>query len=136
VTRSEPSAFRWRRTAFTRIDGAVETAEDDWSLDIDGMSAARIYRVRGDPNDLAGDGRHLSAETAAREEALGDDLAAVTGTFDKGVELDALAKMDPVKRSGRLFNVHGVSFRFIGGGLKKNTNFEGSLVDALRCFGA
>jgi hypothetical protein len=47
VTRSEPSAFEWRRMAFTQIDGTVETAEDDWSLDIDGMSAARIYRVLG-----------------------------------------------------------------------------------------
>ena len=34
----------------------------------------------------------LSAETAARGEALGDDLGAVTGTsLDKCVELDALA---------------------------------------------
>jgi hypothetical protein len=51
ATRSEPPAFRWRRTAFTRIDGAIEIAEDDWSLVIDRMSAARIYRVRGGPHD-------------------------------------------------------------------------------------
>jgi hypothetical protein len=38
-----------RRTAFTRIDGAVDIVDDDWSLMIDGMSAARIYRVRGGP---------------------------------------------------------------------------------------
>ncbi len=49
--RSSLSAFKWRRTAFTRIDGAVDIAEDDWSLTIDGMSAARIYRVRGGPHD-------------------------------------------------------------------------------------
>ncbi len=52
--RSAPTAFKWRRTAFTRIDGAVEVAEDDWSLMIDGMSAARIYRVRGGPHDGRG----------------------------------------------------------------------------------
>jgi len=51
VTRSEPLAFRWRRTAFARIDGAVESVENDWSLFVDGLSAARIYSVRGGPND-------------------------------------------------------------------------------------
>jgi hypothetical protein len=50
-TPSDSIGFRWRRTAFTRIDCAVDIAEDDWSLDIDGMSAARIYRVRGGPHD-------------------------------------------------------------------------------------
>jgi hypothetical protein len=50
VTRSEPIAFKWRRTAFTRIDGSVDIPDDDWSLMIDGMSAARIYRGRGGPN--------------------------------------------------------------------------------------
>jgi hypothetical protein len=49
--RSSPSGFRWRRKALTRIDGAIDIAEDDWSLMIDGMSAARIYRVRGGPHD-------------------------------------------------------------------------------------
>ncbi len=35
----------------------------------------------------------------ARAKALGDDLGAVTGTsLDKGVELDALAKMEPGER--------------------------------------
>ena len=110
--RSSAPAFKWRRTAFTRIDGAVDIAEDDWSLMINGMSAARIYRVRGGPHDgrwfwtvqigagrvpfnsgtgnadggrqareglrsdLVGEGRRLSAETAARGGALGT----VTGT--------------------------------------------------------
>jgi hypothetical protein len=49
--RSDPAPFKWRRTAFTRIDGAVDIAEDDWSLFTDGLSAARIYRVRGGPHD-------------------------------------------------------------------------------------
>jgi hypothetical protein len=49
--RRSPSDFKWRRTAFTRIDGAVDIAEDDWSLMIDGISAARVYHVRGGPHD-------------------------------------------------------------------------------------
>jgi hypothetical protein len=49
--RSSHSDFKWPRTAFARIDGAVDIAEDDWSLSIDGMSVARIYRVRGGPHD-------------------------------------------------------------------------------------
>jgi len=32
---SSPSGFKWRRTAFTRIDGAIDIAEDDWSLMIE-----------------------------------------------------------------------------------------------------
>jgi hypothetical protein len=47
------------------------------------------------------DGRRLSAETAARGEALGDDLGGVTGTsLDKGVDLDALAKLPKDERKG------------------------------------
>ena len=69
-----------------------------------------------------------------RAAARGEALDAVTGTsLDKGLKLDALAKSNLVKRSGRLLNGHGVSSRFIGGDLEKNTNFEGPLVDALRC---
>ena len=49
--RASFSRFKWRRTAFTRIDGAVETVENDWSLLVDGLSAARIYRVNGGPHD-------------------------------------------------------------------------------------
>jgi hypothetical protein len=81
------ATFKWRRTAFTRIDGAVEIAEDDWSLTIDGLQAARIYRVRGGPHDgpmvlgrsdwpsgsagelrgdLAGDERHLKRKNTVR----------------------------------------------------------------------
>jgi len=83
--------------------------------------------------DATGKDERSVRRAAARGQALGD----VTGTsLDKGVELDALAKANLVKRSGRLFNGHGVSFRFIGGDLEKNTNFEGPLVDALRCFRA
>jgi hypothetical protein len=39
---------------------------------------------------------------AARSEALGDDLGAVTGTsLDKGVELDALARLPKDERNAR-----------------------------------
>lgn len=47
----DPATLKWRRTAFTRIDRAVEVAEDDWSLTTDGLQAARIYRVCGGPHN-------------------------------------------------------------------------------------
>jgi ParB family chromosome partitioning protein len=44
--------------------------------------------------DATGKGRRSIEVAAARGEALGDDLADIAGTsLDKGVELDALAKM-------------------------------------------
>jgi len=44
--------------------------------------------------EAIGKDRRSVERAAARGEALGDDLGAVTGTsLDKGVELDALAKM-------------------------------------------
>ena len=49
--RYDLATFKWRRTAFARIDGAIDIAEDDWSLITDGISAAHIYRVRGGPHD-------------------------------------------------------------------------------------
>ena len=99
----------------------------------DNLSAANFANATA---HATGKDERTIRRAAARGEALGDDLGAVTGTsLEKGVELDALAKTNRVKRSGRLFNGHGVSFRFIGG-LEENTNFEGSLVDELRCFRA
>ena len=47
-------------------------------------------------SDATGKDKRSIERAAARGEALGDDLGAVTGTsLDKGVELDAL---EPVKR--------------------------------------
>jgi hypothetical protein len=52
-------------------------------------------------SDLASNEGRLSTETAARGEALADELDAVTGTsLDKGVELDALAKLPKDERKG------------------------------------
>ncbi len=42
--RSHSATFKWRRTAFTRIDGAVDVAEDDWSLFLGDLPAARRDR--------------------------------------------------------------------------------------------
>ena len=51
--------------------------------------------------DATGKSRRSVEIAAARGEALGDDLGAVTGTsLDKGVELDALAKMPKDERKG------------------------------------
>ena len=52
-------------------------------------------------SDATGKDRRTVERAAARGEALGDDLAAVTGTsLDKGVELDALAKLPKDERKG------------------------------------
>ena len=49
--------------------------------------------------DTIGKSRRSVEIAAARGEALGDDLGAVTGTsLDKGVELEALAKWWPTAR--------------------------------------
>jgi ParB family transcriptional regulator, chromosome partitioning protein len=51
--------------------------------------------------DATGKDERTVRRAAARGEALGDDLGAVTGTsLDKGVELDALAKMPKDERKG------------------------------------
>jgi ParB family chromosome partitioning protein len=51
--------------------------------------------------DATGKAERTVRLAAARGEALGDDLGAVTGTsLDKGVELDALAKLPKDERKG------------------------------------
>jgi len=62
-------------------------------------------RERGRPSEFASETANVSGQTKrdinrhlARAEALGDDLAEVTGTsLDKGVELDALGKYNPAE---------------------------------------
>jgi len=49
--------------------------------------------------DVTGKDKRSIERAAARGESLGDDLGAVTGTsLDKGVELDALAKLSKDRR--------------------------------------
>jgi len=38
--------LKWRRTSFTRLDGSVEVAADDWVL----KEPGRIYRIIGGRN--------------------------------------------------------------------------------------
>ena len=59
--RSASATFKWRRTAFSRIDGAVDIAKDDWSLRIDGMSAAPVA-----PRSTAGRVMRMVARKCAR----------------------------------------------------------------------
>lgn len=45
--------LKWRRTSFTRLDGRVDVAEDDWNIydpGPPGLPIARIYKVTGGPN--------------------------------------------------------------------------------------
>jgi hypothetical protein len=41
--------MKWTQTTFVRTDGLVEIVPDDWALENDGSSLARIYRVRSGP---------------------------------------------------------------------------------------
>jgi hypothetical protein len=41
----------WRRTSFRRLDGSIDIAPDDWTLeDVNGQPLARIYRYAYGPN--------------------------------------------------------------------------------------
>jgi hypothetical protein len=63
--------------------------------------ATRSERFTSATADATGRDERTVRRAAARGEALGDDLGAVTGTsLDKGVELDALAKMPKDERKG------------------------------------
>jgi hypothetical protein len=47
---TDTSLRRWRRTSFRRLDGAVDIAADDWTLeDGAGQPLARIYKQTGGP---------------------------------------------------------------------------------------
>jgi hypothetical protein len=76
-----------------RILGFLEAPHSEVSDNLSFTSAT---------SDATGKDKRSIERAHARGEALGDDLAAVTGTsLDKGVELDAL---EPAKR--RLASVH------------------------------
>jgi hypothetical protein len=64
------------------------------------QGAANEKSAFGDATSEAiGKSRRSVEIAAARGEALGDDLSAISGTsLNKGVELDALAKMGPRDR--------------------------------------
>jgi hypothetical protein len=49
-TAAGPTARRWRRTSFRRLDGTVDIAPDDWTLEDDaGQPLGRIYLYRFGP---------------------------------------------------------------------------------------
>jgi hypothetical protein len=49
-TAKDPTARRWRRTSFRRIDGTVDIASDDWCLqDAAGQPLGRIYLFQYGP---------------------------------------------------------------------------------------
>ena len=78
-TRSGHIALKWRRTAFARIDGSIEAVQDDWSLSVGNLPAARIYRVRGGLHDgrwfwavqIGPDGAPFNSGTGHAEDGRG-----------------------------------------------------------------
>lgn len=62
--------------------------------------ATRSERFTAATADATGKSERTIRQAASRGAALGDDLRAIAGTsLDKGVELDALAKMAPEERA-------------------------------------
>jgi len=114
--RSDPAPFKWRRTAFTRIDGAVDIAEDDWSLFTDGLSAARIYRVRGGPHDgrwfwavQIGPGRvPFNSGTGNSDSGLESARGLRSDLADDGRRLK---RRRPPRRGARRYDLSGVGRR-------------------------
>jgi hypothetical protein len=50
VSETTTTTRRWRRTSFRRLDGAVDIAPDDWTLEDDaGQPLGRIYLYRFGP---------------------------------------------------------------------------------------
>lgn len=63
------------------------------------MARPQVKGFAAETADVSGMTKQSINRHLARAEALGDDLAEVTGTsLDKGVELDALARMDAPER--------------------------------------
>jgi hypothetical protein len=80
--------------------------------------------------ETIGKSRRSIEIAAARGEALGDDLVAVAGTsLDKGVELDALAKMTPEARAPLIERAKAGGY---GGGQSLSLNAAIGEASALR----
>lgn len=66
---------------------------------VDNLATLKAERFTAATSQATGKDERTIRRAAARGEALGDDLDAIAGTsLDKGVELDALAKMQPEER--------------------------------------
>jgi hypothetical protein len=83
---SDHTVLKWRRTAFARIYGVIEAAEDDWSLYISKLPAARIYACAA--ASMTGDGSGLCRFAQVARHSPAGRVMPTTGTG-----LVALAKL-------------------------------------------
>ncbi len=96
----EASAIFRRKAIYEELHPETKHGGDRKSDQVDNL-ATRSERFTSATADATGKDERTIRRAAARGEALGDDLGAVTGTsLDKGVELDALAKLPKAERKG------------------------------------
>ncbi len=89
----EASAIFRRKAIYEALHPETKHGGDRKSDQVDNL-ATRSERFTAATSDATGKDERTVRRAAARGEALGDDLEAVAGTsLDKGVELDALAKL-------------------------------------------
>ena len=95
---SEAAIFR-RKATYEELHPETNAGVAGASARWNGKDANENSAFASATSDAIGKSRRSVEIAAARGEALGDDLGAVTGTsLDKGVELDALAKMPKDER--------------------------------------
>ena len=94
----EAAAVSRRKAIYEELHPETKHGGDRKSDQVDNLST-RSERFTAETSKATGKDERTIRRAAARGAALGEDLAAITGTsLDKGVELDALAKMKPEDR--------------------------------------
>jgi ParB family chromosome partitioning protein len=97
----EASATFRRKAIYEELHPETKAGAAGASARWNGKDANENSAFASATSDAIGKNRRSVEIAAARGEALGDDLGAVTGTsLDKGVELDALAKLPKDERKG------------------------------------
>ena len=93
-SRCDGAEDRRRKAIYEELHPETKAGVAGASARWNGTDANENSAFASATSDAIGKSRRSVEIAAARGEALGDDLGAVTGTsLDKGVELDALAKL-------------------------------------------
>ena len=93
------SAVKRRAEIWTALHPAEQVGQIDPPVDVAKHGHAQSKSFAAETAQVSGQTKREINRHLSRANALGDDLEAVTGTsLDKGVELDALAKMPAAER--------------------------------------
>lgn len=95
----EAEAIARRKAIYEELHPETKHGANQHTRGVDILSTPETKRFTAATSEATGKDERAIRRAAARGEALGDDLAQIADTsLDKGVELDALAKMDPEAR--------------------------------------